>query len=120
MNTIDAAIKPILSIRSVRKAGKTTISWPRAISVAVVTVMVFGLWALRWNGPIDLRYDAAVYYVLGTSLASGEGYRIISEPGAPEDIQYPPLLPAIVRRINDCLERRIQPWSGPGSDGPTR
>jgi hypothetical protein len=37
-----------------------------------------------------------VYYVLGTSLATGQGYRILSEPGQPADIQYPPLLPAMI------------------------
>jgi hypothetical protein len=37
-----------------------------------------------------------VYYLLGTSLAKGEGYRIPSEPGSPEALQYPPLLPALV------------------------
>jgi hypothetical protein len=37
-----------------------------------------------------------VYYVLGTSLATGHGYRILSEPGSPEALQYPPLLPAVV------------------------
>src|SRR5690606_34522010 len=35
-------------------------------------------------------------YVLGTSIANGDGYRILSEPGAPEGIQYPPLLPLLV------------------------
>ena len=54
------------------------------------------LWAPRFSGPIDLRWDAGVYYLLGTSLAKGEGYRIASEPGSPEALQYPPLLPALV------------------------
>ena len=36
------------------------------------------LWAPRFSGPIDLRWDAGVYYLLGTSLAKGEGYRIPS------------------------------------------
>src|SRR5262249_51603779 len=40
--------------------------------------------------------DAAVYYILGTSLAEGKGYRLLYEPGDPEAIQYPPLLPALV------------------------
>jgi hypothetical protein len=54
------------------------------------------LWAPRFSGPIDLRWDAGVYYLLGTSLAKGEGYRIASEPGSPEALQYPPLLPALI------------------------
>ncbi|MEP6688557.1 MAG: hypothetical protein ABJC36_09430 [Gemmatimonadales bacterium] len=53
------------------------------------------LWLPRLRGPLDLRYDAGVYYVLATSLAEGHGYRLLNEPGAMEAIQYPPLLPAI-------------------------
>jgi hypothetical protein len=47
-------------------------------------------------GPLDLRYDAGVYYILGTSLAEGRGYRLLNEPGAIQAIQYPPLLPLVV------------------------
>lgn len=54
------------------------------------------MWATRLRGPIDLRWDAGVYYVLGTSLAEGKGYRLLNEPGEIHAIQYPPLLPAIV------------------------
>jgi hypothetical protein len=54
------------------------------------------LWVPRLTGPLDLRYDAGVYYALGTSLADGHGYRLLNEPGAPEAIQYPPLLAMIV------------------------
>ena len=64
-------------------------------SIAVIT-LAFLLWAPRFSGPIDLRWDAGVYYLLGTSLAKGEGYRIASEPGSPEALQYPPLLPTLV------------------------
>jgi hypothetical protein len=54
------------------------------------------LWLPRLQGPIDLRYDAGVYYILGTSLAEGKGYRLLNEPGDIEVIQYPPLLAAFV------------------------
>jgi hypothetical protein len=50
----------------------------------------------RLRGPIDLRWDGGAYYVLGTALAQGQGYRLLNEPGEIEAIQYPPLLPAIV------------------------
>ncbi len=54
------------------------------------------LWIPRLRGPLDLRYDAGVYYILGTSLAEGHGYRLLSEPGQIQAVQYPPLLPALV------------------------
>src|SRR6478672_12710196 len=64
-------------------------------SIAMIALALL-LWAPRFSGPIDLRWDAGVYYLLGTSLAKGEGYRIASEPGSPEALQYPPLLPALI------------------------
>jgi hypothetical protein len=65
-----------------------------------LVVMLLLLWLVTWlprfQGPIDLRWDAAVYYTLGTALADGKGYRLVNEPGEIEAIQYPPGLPAIV------------------------
>jgi hypothetical protein len=71
------------------------------------------LWLPRLRGPIDLRYDAAVYYILGTSLSEGRGYRILSEPGAIEAIQYPPLLSAAA-----ALHQRALGTSDPLVVGP--
>src|SRR5687767_15169440 len=62
----------------------------------VLLTIVLAMWAPRLRGPIDLRWDAGVYYVLGTSLAEGKGYRLLNEPGEIPAVQYPPLLPAVV------------------------
>src|SRR6266568_8461807 len=64
------------------------------ISLLVVCQILLSVPRLR--GPIDLRWDGAVYYILGTSLAQGKGYRLLNEPGEIEAVQYPPLLPALV------------------------
>ena len=66
------------------------------IHSAALLLAVFGLWAFRLGGPIDLRWDAGVYYILGTSLYEGKGYRLLNEPGEIQAVQYPPLLPAVV------------------------
>src|ERR1044071_6518101 len=91
-------------------AGAVGRFWLEAIVVALVVI----LWAPRMSGPIDLRWDAGVYYVLGTSLATGHGYRILSEPGAPEALQYPPLLPAILalhqRALGTTNVDTVAPW----------
>jgi len=50
----------------------------------------------RLHGPIDLRWDASTYYILGTALAEGKGYRLLNEPGNIQAVQYPPLLPSII------------------------
>jgi hypothetical protein len=79
------------------------VTWPRRGAwtaadrrwLLALVVLAALLWLPRLRGPLDLRYDAGVYYTLGTSLARGEGYRLLSEPGAIEAIQYPPLLPAL-------------------------
>jgi hypothetical protein len=53
-------------------------------------------WLPRLSGPLDLRYDGSVYYILGTSIAEGKGYKILSEPGEIDAVQYPPLFPVII------------------------
>src|SRR5262249_39577390 len=50
----------------------------------------------RLGGPIDLRWDASTYYVLGTALNEGKGYRLLNEPAEIKAVQYPPLLPLMV------------------------
>ena len=67
-----------------------------AVIVLVLFALVIGVWIPRFSGPIDLRWDGSVYYILGTSLAEGKGYRLLNEPGEIEAVQYPPLLPIIV------------------------
>jgi hypothetical protein len=69
---------------------------PDRCAVLLLLGLSLLLWLPRFKGPIDLRYDAGVYYILGTSLADGKGYRLLNEPGDIQAIQYPPLLPAIV------------------------
>jgi len=63
---------------------------------AILGLLVILLWLPRLQGPIDLRWDGGVYYVLGTSLAEGKGYRLLNEPGEIQANQYPPLLPLII------------------------
>ena len=41
-----------------------------AVAVSVLVLVSILLWTPRLRGPVDLRYDAGVYYVLGTSLAA--------------------------------------------------
>src|SRR5215471_12991423 len=60
-----------------------------------LSIVIVGLWIPRWAGPLDLRWDGAVYYILGSSIAEGKGYRLLHEPGEIEAIQYPPLLPLL-------------------------
>jgi hypothetical protein len=64
-------------------------------AIALIALSVLS-WYPRRHGALDMRWDASVYYVLGTSLAQGNGYRLLNEPGNIASNQYPPMLPAII------------------------
>lgn len=85
-----------LDVLALPPAATTSSPGGRWVGYLFVALVSLALWAPRLGGPIDLRYDAGVYFVLGVSIAEGHGYRITSEPGAPEAVQYPPALPAFV------------------------
>jgi hypothetical protein len=66
------------------------------LAMAVALVVAALIWLPRHSGPIDLRWDGGVYYILGTSIAEGKGYKLLNEPGEIAADQYPPILPAVV------------------------
>jgi hypothetical protein len=61
-----------------------------------VALLAAATWWPRISGPIDLRWDGGAYFIIGTSLAQGHGYRLLSEPGDLPSSLHPPLLPALV------------------------
>ena len=63
---------------------------------ALVIGLTVAWWMPQRHGPIDARSDGATYYILGTALAQGRGYRLLNEPGEIRAVQYPPLLPLVV------------------------
>ncbi len=72
--------------------------WGRADILCLLSLCVLSFlsWIPKARGPIDVRWDGGTYYILGTSLAEGKGYRLLNEPGEIRADQYPPLLPTIV------------------------
>ena len=91
--------------------GRPEVRFVRRIDfvlAAAVGAVVLLTWLPRLTGPIDLRWDGGVYYVLGTALADGTGYRLLNEPGEIEANQYPPLFPAII-----ALHQRLAGTSNP-------
>src|SRR6266542_2599560 len=86
----------MLCVLTKARAWSTTRFRTDVVIVLVLLGIVIVCWLPRFSGPIDLRWDGAVYYVLGTSLAEGKGYRLLNEPGDIQAIQYPPLLPAVI------------------------
>ena len=64
------------------------------VLLLVITATVS--WLPRTRGPLDLRWDAAVYYTLGTSIYQHHSYRLLNEPGEIRATVYPPLVPLLV------------------------
>ena len=74
----------------------------------LIGIVTLASWWPRIGGPIDLRWDGGAYYILGTSLARGEGYRIFSEPGNLWSSLHPPFVPTLVAAISWCFGPRIR------------
>src|SRR5262245_12064474 len=100
-------LSPSVSLR-IRSTIKRYWHWAAAATLAIL------LWVPRLSGSTDQRCDAGVYYILGTPLITGHGYRLLNEPGCPEALQYPPLLPAIValyeRALGSTDPAVVGPW----------
>src|SRR5262245_32904200 len=80
-------------IRAILRSRRVTTD---AAALVLLGVVSAATWIPRLRGPIDLRWDGAAYYILGTSLARGSGYRLLNEPGEIESVLHPPLLPGLV------------------------
>jgi hypothetical protein len=66
------------------------------VVLLALLLLLSATWIPRLTGPIDLRWDAAAYYILGTSLYQDQSYRYLNEPGEVTAVLWPPLLPAVV------------------------
>lgn len=65
-------------------------------AILVLCVLAVWCWMPQLDGPIDLRWDGGAYYILGTAIAEGKGYKLLSEPGEINSTLHQPLLPATV------------------------
>lgn len=79
-----------------RRSGLSRLDRRDVLCALAVFLLAVANWIPRLAGPLDLRWDAGAYYVLGTSIYEGKSYRLLNEPGEIQAIQYPPLLPIIV------------------------
>ncbi|MBA3716190.1 MAG: hypothetical protein H0W76_27680 [Pyrinomonadaceae bacterium] len=99
------------AVRDAAETNKSLARWLKneKILLLILIALTVITWLPRLKGPIDLRWDGGVYYILGTALAEGKGYKLLNEPGEIEAVQYPPLLPAIIAGYQLVL----------GTDDPT-
>ena len=49
--------------------------------------------------PVGVFQDDGIYTVLGKSLATGQGYRYLNMPGAPDATHFPPLYPLVLAAL---------------------
>jgi len=89
---------PTTPVCNAAETSSSRIGWLKNEKILLLTLLalIIVTWLPRLEGPIDLRWDGGAYYVLGTSLAEGKGYKLLNEPGEIDAVQYPPLLPAII------------------------
>jgi len=68
---------------------------------SLIFILVLGLLcaALLLNGHLVPAGDNATYIILGQSLATGKGYRMISDPRSPAMALYPPGYPLLLAGV---------------------
>ncbi|MEP7344572.1 MAG: hypothetical protein ABI877_04880 [Gemmatimonadaceae bacterium] len=64
------------------------------LALAALTLVCVILSIGPW--PVGVFQDDGIYVVLAKSLATGEGFRFLQMPGAPNATHYPPLYPAFL------------------------
>lgn len=91
--TIASSPDIVPNAQAIESAGGMSDRWvPVLLCVATALFVVLAIqpWA------VGVFQDDGIYVILGKSLASGEGYRYLNIPGAPNATHYPPLYPALL------------------------
>jgi hypothetical protein len=68
-----------------------------AFAVAAAVLLVAILTVTPW--PVGAFQDDAIYAVLAKSIATGQGYRLLNLPGAPNATHYPPGYPLVLAAL---------------------
>jgi len=76
--------------------GEMSLSRYRLIPILLLALICAGL---LLNGHLVPAGDNATYLVLGQSLATGRGYRMVSDPRAPQMALYPPGYPTVLAGV---------------------
>lgn len=94
----DAVVAPVSE--PVPRADATDRAGSRFVAplgVALIIVAALALLPNPW--PVGVFYDDGMYLILGKSLATGQGYRYLNLPGAPEATHFPPGYPALLAAL---------------------
>jgi hypothetical protein len=78
---------------------RTTVVHPRICLAVLLAAAALTYWAAAAPEKFGFYHDDALYVVTAKSLATGQGYRIISLPYEPAETKYPPLYPFLLSLI---------------------
>jgi hypothetical protein len=73
--------------------------WRTGLVVVGALALAAGI-AVLDSRPVGVVHDDAMYVILARSLASGQGYRYLNLPGAPEATHFPPGYPAVLAAVS--------------------
>ena len=86
---------------------KITIINSKYFPIAVISILFIIIYPYIFDQKLAILGDNASYYILGKSLAAGEGYADLSSPAMKPHNHYPPGYPLIISTIitiNNSLE----------------
>ena len=78
--------------------------WLRIFIIAQLLLL-----AIEFSPDLSSNGDDAKYYLLGKSLFSGNGYRVMYDPQNPVEKQYPPLFPGLLGAISAVADSPLLP-----------
>lgn len=84
---IDVGPDAVAPVSRVRRVPAPVVA---GLVACAAVVLAIGPW------PVGVFQDDGLYVILAKSLATGEGYRFLNLPGAPNATHYPPAYPAFL------------------------
>ncbi len=84
---LDVGADAVAPVSLVRRVPAPIVA---GLIACVAVVLAIGPW------PVGVFQDDGLYVILAKSLATGEGYRFLNLPGAPNATHYPPAYPAFL------------------------
>lgn len=73
----------------------------------IILVAFFKIYPYVFDEKIDLNGDNIYYYLLGTSIANGDGFSDIKVPSKPPSNRFPPGYPAIISMVMETISNDI-------------
>ncbi len=61
--------------------------------LALTALIAYPVWIARHQRHFSDSLDDGIYWITAKSIADGDGYRVVHQPGRPFAVKYPPLYP---------------------------